>query len=370
MKSPPERLNDRLEQRGTDSWPDETWAEGFLMPVLHVDPEVDGLVALAKHLQATPQLQVNSAFAGQFERRMLRHYLERQKQRTMGGWAFLRFFRVHPVLATIATLCLVLLLFSTSALALAAQVTNPTNPLYSLKQWEQHVRYSFASSPTDQAALDLQFAQDRLNALSYLADQAHTDAYLQALANLNQQFTTTASAINALPAGAQQAPLASELNTLESNARQKLRGFLHHLNLTENLATMTELARLGDTVPQLTSATLILPAHPNTTATISLSGSGIQPDAQLLVNGKDLQVTGTVLHRQFVFVVNWNGDQHPWSLGILNPDGTSAQTTSITITNANTNSTKNGNETGDKNGNGDNNGHGNGKPEVTLTPHH
>jgi hypothetical protein len=373
MKSLPERLNNRLEQQDSDSWPDETRADNFLVPRPHADPEIDEIVVLARRLQATPQLQVDPAFADQLERRVLRHHLERQKQHTTRGWAFLRFFRVHTALATISTLCLVVLLFSTGVLALAAQANNPTNPLYSLRQWEQHMRYSLAGSPTDQAALDLQFAQERLNALSYLADQAHTDAYLQALANLNQQFTTTASAINALPAGAQQAPLASKLNSLERNARQKLRGFLSHLNLTESVATTTELARLGDTVPQLTSATLVLPAHPNTTATISLSGSDIQPGAQLLVNGKDLEVTGTVLHGQFVFIVDWNGNQHPWSLGILNPDGTSAQTTSITITNANKNSNGTDNKNGNgNNSNGNNNGHGNGngKPEAMPTPHH
>lgn len=363
MKSLPERLNDRFEQRHDPGRPGENHTNGY---IAHLDdPEIDELVALARRFQAASQLQVDGAFANWLERRMLRHHLEvQEKKQTARGWWLLRSYRAHPALATLCSLCIVLLLVGTSTLVLAAQATSPNNPLYGLKQFEQHLQYSLAHSPADQAALDLQFTRERLAALASLADQAHTGAYVQALLDLNQQFTTTTRSINNVPAGTQRTQLLDGLNALVRQARQELRGFLPTLNVTESLATTTELGLLGESVPRLTAATLTLPARSDTSATISVSGSDIQPGAQLLVNGKRVQVTGTTSHNQFVFTVTWNGDQHPHSLGILNPDGTTAETLNITIINPNEN------DNGDDNGHGGHSGRGSGKPEVTPTPHH
>jgi hypothetical protein len=65
-------------------------------------------------------------------------------------------------------------------------------------------------------------------------------------------------------------------------------------------------------------------------------------------------------------VMGWNGNQHPHSLGILNPDGTATETTAITIKGVGT--------SGNQNGKGNKPAstptpHGN-KPTATPTPHH
>jgi len=358
MKPLEERLNDRLEQAGWGSGRNGQHAGGFTLPVRERehDAEVDELVALARRLQQARPLHVAPDFARQLERRMVRRYAE--LQRGSRRRSFCSLLRARPALSAVLGICLLFCLLSTSVLALAAQVSDPTSPLYGLKCWEQHVQLQLSGSPVDQATLDLHFARDRLKTLASLADTAHARAYRQALADLDQQVNAAAAAINELPVGAQHTQLAGELARLQRDAIHVLRGLLARLALPEQLGTTNELARLGDTVPLVRQAVLTLPAHPNARATISFTGLDLQPGAHLLVDGKVIEETGTLQHGQMVFVMDWNGNQHPHSLGMLNPDGTATETTAITIKGAGTRGTPGGNQNGTGN-----------KPTVTPTPH-
>jgi hypothetical protein len=359
MKPLEERLNDRLEQARLDIRRNGLHPGGLTLPEREreSDPEVDGLVVLAQRLQQAHQIQVAPDFAGQLERRLLRRHAELRLQQRILRYSFFSLLRSRPVLSAVLGVCLLVCLMSISVLALAAQVTNPSNPLYGLKRWEQQVQVQMSGSSVAQASLDLQFVQDQLKALP--ANSAHTEAYRQALIELDEQIDTAAAAIDKLPAGAQHARLASELASVKRDAIQELRSLLPRLALPERLATTGELARLGDTVPTLTHATLVLPEHPNGQATIILEGSMIQAKAQLLVNGAVVDASGTFQPDQVVFAVAWNGELYPRSLGILNPDGTAAETTAITITGA-----TNGNQSGHSNQPTPH-----GKPTVTPTPH-
>ncbi len=360
MKPLEERLNDRLEQAGWGIGRNGQHPGGFTLPVRERehDWEVDELVALARRLQQAHPLQVAPDFARQLERRMVRRYAELQLQRGSRRRSFCSLLRARPALSAVLGICLLFCLLSTSVLALAAQVSDPTSPLYGLKRWEQHVQFQLSGSPADQATLDLRFARDRLKTLPSLADTAHASAYRWALADLDQQVNAAAAAITELPVGAQRTHLAGELARLKLDAIHVLRGLLARLALPEQLGTTNELARLGDTVPLVRQAWLTLPAHPNERATISFTGLDLQPGAHLLVDDKVIEETGTLQHGQVVFVMDWNGNQHPHSLGMLNPDGTATETTAITITGAGTGGTPGGNQ----NGNGN-------KPTSTPTPH-
>lgn len=346
MKPLEDRLNDHLEQQGIATGFAEHQVNGARPP----DPEIEELVEVARRFQAAPQLQANAVFASQLERRVLRHGLERQ-QKNAQGWFFLRGLRVHLALAGIVCA----LLFGIGALAVAAQATNPGSPFHKITQL---LSPASTSAPADQATSDLKVARQQLHTLLSLADPAQSSAYLQALKDFEQQRSTAASAISLLPAGKQQQQLTNQLGALNTDARQDLRALLPNLTLTAGIATTAELGRLGMLVPRITGATLTLPTHPNEPATISIFGSGIQPGAQLLINGKQLSVTGTRSDGQITFVLDWNGNQHPHSLGIANPDATMAQTEAITIKTAKDDGNKNGND----------NGSGNGKPTTTPTP--
>lgn len=360
-----EGLNDQLEQLVQRSGSDGQLATGFTRPapVPEHAPQLEELVTLAWRLQCAPQVQTTPDFAGRLERRLLRHYAELRLQDGKRR-SFLVLLRAHPVLNMALGLCVLFCLLSTGVLALAAHVSDPGNPLYAISIWERHVQVQFSGNSAQQAALDLQLAQEQLNALTGLSDPAHAGAYRQALRNLDQQIHLAAQAIAELPPGSQRDRLTGELAVLKTDAVHVLRGLLSRLALPERLATTSELGNLGDTVPLLAHARLLLPTHPNGQATISLEGSDLQAGAQLLVNGAVVEGSGTVQQDQVVFVVAWQGTFHPQSLGILNPDGTAVQTTVITII-------------GSINGNPGGKGnlptstptpHGN-KPPVTPTPH-
>jgi uncharacterized protein DUF5667 len=370
MKPFPERLNDGLEQLNAGSWNGEKSPDWLLSPVdaPNHDPEVDELVTLARRFQSAPSLQVNPDFAWQLERRILIHKAALHREHPARGWSFPRLLHVHPIFGVALGLCLLLLLLGTGVLAVAAQVSNPDNPLFTVKRWEQHVQISLANSSGYQAELDLQFARDRLNMLTNLADPAHAEAYQQALTDLDQQISAAVKIIDAIPAGASHDRLASELATLAGDARHILRGLLPRFALPERLLTTAELGRLGDNVPLLKSVEIILPAHPNGDTTISISGNDIQPGAQLLVDGQFVEAHSSFQNGLNIFVTTWNGDQHPHSIGILNPDGTAAQTTTITLQNSNDHGNGDGN--GNHNGNGDGGEKPGGTPTPTPPPHH
>jgi len=352
MKPLPERLNERLEQRNARSSYGEGAPDWLLSPV-HApsqDPEVDELVAVALRLQSAPPLQVDPDFAWQVEQRILTRNAALRLERPVRGWSFMRLLRAHPVFRVALSLCLLLLLLGTGVLVAAAQVTNPNNPLYAVKRWEQQVQVSLANSPENQAESTLQSARDQLNMLVNLAGTTNTDAYREALVELDQRISAAARVIDALPAGAEHERLASEFATLKADARHTLRGLLSQLALPERLATTSELGHLGDTVPQLTNVEVIPPQNPNGQAIISISGDDIQPGAHLLVDSRLVEVTGSLQNGRYVFMTNWVGKQHPYSIGVLNPDGTAAQTTTITLNSSddheNSNHGGNGNSKG------------------------
>src|SRR5581483_9954067 len=238
MKPLDEYLNDQIEQHVLKTGRSRQQASGFTKreSVHERASEIDELVTLALRLRRAPQLQVAPDFASQLERHLRRHHAEqrlRQGSKPSTLWSLLR---THRVLGVVLGLCLCVCLLSTGLLALAAQISDPGNPLYALRRWEQHIQVQFSGNPADQAALELQFARDRLNSLVSLASSAHAGAYRQGLLDLNQQVSAASAAIKGLPAGSVHYRLAGELTSLKMDAIHVLRGLLGHLALPDSLA--------------------------------------------------------------------------------------------------------------------------------------
>ena len=352
-----ENLNAQLEQHVIPPGSARRQPNGSRLAANQSNPEIAKLVDAAHRFQVAPQLQVDPTFAALLERRMLRHALTHQQQRTTRGWSFLSAFRVARVrLALIGVCCLLLL--GAGSLAFA----HTTNPVAMVARLVQHV-IDPSTSLADQAQTDLTSAHHILDILQNLTDQP--GAYLKSLNDFETQRAAAASAVASLPAGSSKQRLSTQLSTLNSTARQELSAFLPTLPLDAGDATTQELGKLGMSVPSLTGATLILPTHPNEQATIILSGANLQSGARLLVNDKPLSATGTLRNGQLVFVLDWDGEQHPHSLGLLDPGGTVARTSQISIQGGNG---KDNN--GNGNGNSDKNSTGNGKPTATPTPRH
>ena len=334
-------------------------------------PEIEAMVNLAQQFQAASPLQVDPAFAHRLEKRVLaRNIALRRSQTTRIGshWSLFGFSPARSVVALALCLLIVVIVTSTGVLLAAAQVEDPNNPLYAVKHWEQQMQVSFASSSTDQAELHLQYARDQLATLGDFTNTSKASSYQRALANFAQQVTAAAQEINTLPAGPDQNRLTQELTALQTDARQTLRKLLRKLAVSERVLTTKELGQLGDTVPSLTQAQVTLPTQPNGPASVSITGSHLQPDAQLLVNGQPVAASGTMQNDGYLFTVNWQGNVHPHTIGILNPDGTAAQTTQVSTTGGNGSGGSGGNGSGGTGGGGGN-GNGSGKPEGTPTPH-
>lgn len=365
MKPLSERLNDRLERRDRRSWEDGE-AQDWLHTPDH-DPEIDELVTLARRLQSTSHLQADPDFASQLQRRMLIHHAALSRKQPAHRWFFPYLWCMNPAPAIVLGFCLLVLLLGSSMLVVAASITNPANPLYVLKRWEQHVQVSLSNSPTPQAELDLQYARERLHTLASLTNPAHEDAYRQALADIDRQMNDATSAISALSTVPERNRLRNELSRLEAEVHQTLHAFLPQLNVPDRLVTTNELGRLGDTVPRLLSVEIALSAHSSEHAIISISGDNIQPGAQLLMDGQVMDAQGSFHNGVYVFMLSLSGNRLPRNIGILNTDDTAAQTTTITVKSSNENSNGNG-------GSGNNGEHGKGnnggKPvKAPPTPH-
>jgi hypothetical protein len=307
-----------------------------------------------------------------------------------GSWLFSRSLKA-PMLVAVALFCFLL---GTTLIALAAPRANPGNPLYIVKQWEQGLQLPWHGSSFNQAQAGLQAARDQLNVLA----NAHRDAYSQALTNLDKQVNTAAQLINAVPSGPNRDQLTGELTALKVDARRILRNLLPQCSLSERLITTEELGRLGDVVTQLNSATISfsastpidnssngsdtadkdVPSHqsPNRShqgsnqghqhshqspgrshptqvrhaspiqITISIRGGNLYLGGQLLINGVLITGHGTLQNGIYTFVVTWNSSQLPQTIGILNTDGTLAQTTHILSSNSAGNGNGGENQTG------------------------
>jgi len=359
VKPLPEWLDDELERQRSRR------AYDSRQPVRSraSDPQVDALVHLARRFQSAPPLQVDPHFARRLEDRVLARHEALQRHRSLPrrwGWRFPGSLRAHPALGVALSLMLLVILLGTGVLVAAAQVADPANPLYAIKRWERQAQTSLFGTPADQAELDLQLARDRLDSLSNLANTAHAGAYGQALNALDQQLGVAAQDVNVLPAGADRTRLSGELASLRADARRTLRGLLLRLAVPERLATTAELGRLGDTIPQLTQADLTLPTQPNGQATIRLSGAGFLVGAQLLVDSKLVVASGALQQGVYLFTTIWMGNLHPHSIGLMNPDGTVAQTAAITLHTAAGSGNGGGNGGGTGNGGGSGNGGSNG----------
>ncbi|HEU5197982.1 MAG TPA: DUF5667 domain-containing protein, partial [Ktedonobacterales bacterium] len=226
-------------------------------PAFKGTSQIEALVSLAEQLQAALPLQVDPAFAHRLEKRVLAHQTALRHSRTpRKGWHWSLVGLSPARSAVVLALCLLMMVIvmGTGVLLVAAQVEDPMNPLYMVKQWEQQVQVSFVSSPTDQAELHVQYARDQLATLGAFTDPSKATSYQEALTNFAQQVTLATQQITALPAGPDQDRLTRELAALHTEAHQTLHTLLRKLAVPERVLTTEELGQLGETVPTLTQA--------------------------------------------------------------------------------------------------------------------
>jgi hypothetical protein len=339
-----------------------------------VDPEVGEMVTLARNLQASPSLIANPVFAQRLERKVLAHRVRYTQTKASGGsWRRLFGMALHMRIV-LASILLCLLTSTGTVLAMAASVSNPSNPLYNIKVWEQDIQLSLTRSSQNQVDVSLRIIRDRLNAATNVADASHASAYHRTIEDVEQRIDAVSQVIDKLPAGSDRQRFSSELATVKNDARRTLYSLLSKLPFTEQLTTTTFLGHLGASVPSIQQATVVVTGHPSEQAKVTIVGTNLTNRTRLVINNQLVAGDCTLQHNTCVFVVPWHNEGPPGTVAVLNNDNTAAQMAAITFVysdsgNGNNGSNENGTNStskstngNDANGNSENrdsdNGHG------------
>ena len=213
----------------------------------------------------------------------------------------------------------------------AAAAAGPGTPLYSLHRWEQGIQVSMAGKAADRVKLHLEYAREALVALDAAVAARQTGgAYDDALATYRDEMGAASVSLAAVPAGGDQSALVAQFGQLRAQGRSDLHAALAVLPWAQRITTTSALAGLDDNVPGVTHAEMVYSGHGQHLWRITVTGSGFQPGAILLVNGQPagevISVTPTAL------VAQMTGDDSaplPASIGVANPDNTAAVTSSI-----------------------------------------
>jgi hypothetical protein len=216
----------------------------------------------------------------------------------------------------------------------AAAAAGPGSPLYALHRWEQSVQAQLATSAADRVRLHLANARDALAALeSSAVRHAGDPAYSDALATLQAEDQAAATALADVPAGAEHDTLAGQLADLETAERQGLLAALPNLGWSDRLATTHTLGMLGAPVPQVTGVQVqqVADGHGHDWL-ITVTGSGFQPDALLVVNGRPVgQVAAVTADSLTVALTDGELRRLAQGGGVENPDGTAAALTQFSV---------------------------------------
>jgi hypothetical protein len=213
----------------------------------------------------------------------------------------------------------------------AAAAAGPGTPLYGLHRWEQGIQVSMAGSAADRARLHLEYAREALVALDAAVAARQTgSAYDDALAAYRDEMGAASTSLAAVPAGGDQSALVAQFGQLRAQGRSDLHTALVVLPWAQRITTTGALAGLGDNVPSVTHAEMVYSGHGQHLWRITVTGSGFQPGAILLVNG---QPAGVVLSMTpTTLVAQMAGDDTaplPASIGVASPDDTAAVTSVI-----------------------------------------
>jgi hypothetical protein len=236
-----------------------------------------------------------------------------------------------PRWAPLAAAAVLLLAIGAGMLSAAASAA-PGTPLYGLHRVEQGVRAQFAASAVDQGHLHLTYAEQALSDLIAAAAQHNMLAYQDALATLREELDSARAALGQVPAGQAHDALVADLAQVTAQARPALLTALPALDWQERLATTNALGTLGQRIPIITRARIITPDfNVHQAWVISLSGSGFQAGAQVVLDGQVMSGTATITADTVQLTITHALPASPRSIGIQNPNGTAAETTHVMV---------------------------------------
>lgn len=219
--------------------------------------------------------------------------------------------------AVLMLACVGILMASTRSL--------PGDALYIMKQAEHQITLTLAGVPQDRALLQIDQLHNALVDLSTVVnDVRDDDAIRLALDTVSSKTSNSREAVAALPAGPERAAAQRGLDGVLAEEEQTLRNLLDHVDWPMRLAFTQQLGALGDPVPTVTH--VMLRVQSNGTLLISLTGTHLAAQAELIIDGRPAGMVSQTTSELLVAVISnsaWSPGSH--AVGIRNPDGTAAQ---------------------------------------------
>jgi hypothetical protein len=232
-----------------------------------------------------------------------------------GSW------RIWSSLGVAALLALTVTTFAVAAYA------SPGSALYTVRRWQEDARSNLANSDAERTQLHLQYATDALDALDVAVAQHDVTAYREALGRFTDEFGQATAALAQVPAGADHDRLSANLNDLRARGSSDLRSALPALSWSSRIATTSALGVLGETVLTVTRVSGVRSGPYGARLwTLTITGSGFQNGAVLLVNGRPAGHIVTITLTRVVAQLAGGGQEDALtrSIGVGNPDGTAA----------------------------------------------
>jgi hypothetical protein len=214
----------------------------------------------------------------------------------------------------------------------AAASAAPGSPLYALRRWEQGVNVTLASGPAGRARLHLRYAVDALAAMNAsLTRQAGDNAYRDALSSFQDEMRAAAAAVSQVPDDATRSDLETQLANVRAQARDQLRSALTVLDWPTRVQTTSVLAQVGGDVPRIAQVAIAPMSQRDAQVwQYTVTGSGFQPGAVIVVDGRQVGVTITVTPTTLIANVHEDDNEAaPHHVGVSNPDGSAAETTTL-----------------------------------------
>jgi hypothetical protein len=232
-----------------------------------------------------------------------------------GSW------RIWSSLAAAILLALTITTFAVAAYA------SPGSALYTVRRWQEDARSNLANSDAERTQLHLQYATDALDALDAAVAQQDVTAYREALGRFTDEFSQATAALDQVPAGSNHDTLASSLDDLRARGQSDLRAALPSLSWPARIATTSALGALGETVITVTRVSGVRSGSYGARLwTVTISGSGFQNGAVLLVDGRPSGHVVTITPTRLVAQLAGGGQEDALThrIGVGNPDGTAA----------------------------------------------
>jgi hypothetical protein len=208
-----------------------------------------------------------------------------------------------------------------------AAYASPGSALYTVRRWQEDARSNLANSDAERAQLHLQYATDALDALDAAVAQHDAIAYREALGRFTDELGQATAALAQVPSGADHDSLSASLDALRTRAQSDLRLALPSLSWSLRIATTSALGGAGETVLTVTRVSGVRSGSYGTRLwTLTISGSGFQNGAVLLVDGRPTGHVITITPTRIVAQLAGGGQEDAIThrIGVGNPDGTAA----------------------------------------------